>query len=177
MSAMKKREPRRRVLVRARMRIGANWGDVVIHNMSSRGMLVAVDGDFRPGNVIEIRRIHHVVIGRVVWRQGLYMGIRTQDPIDMDGIVSAKPPASKPGTAAASSDRRAAPRVASVAERAEASRQLSRLFQFAALLGVIVTASVIIAGEVRNLLGTPLEQVARHLGNPEVQTSATNNVR
>lgn len=161
---MKKREQRLKVLVRARMRIGTDWGDVVIHNMSSRGMLVAVDAEFRPGTVIEIRRIHYIIIARVVWRQGRYLGLRTQDRLDIDGIVSAKPPAVKPGRADEEHERRAAVRSMSIADQTERSRQLSRTLQFVAMIAVIVTIAVIIAGEVHNLLARPLEIVGTHLG-------------
>jgi hypothetical protein len=159
---VKNREPRRSVRVRARIRTGAEWGDVVIHNMSAHGMLVAADAGSRPGTVIEIRRVHHIVIGRVVWQQGLYMGVRTQDVIDVDGIVSAKPPASKPASAAASVDRRTVSRT-SVAERAERSRQLSRLLQFGALLVAIVAVAVIAATEVGGVLGRPFEAIEASL--------------
>ncbi len=99
----------------ARMRRGTGWGDVTIHNMSSRGLLATADEEFRPGTVIEIRRIHHIIVGRVVWAKGQYFGVRTQDKIDIDGIVSAKPPAQEAGDEAGASgpDRRGANRAVS----------------------------------------------------------------
>ncbi len=75
---MKQREPRRKVLVRARMRCGTGWGDVTIHNMSSRGLLATAPEEHRTGEVIEIRRIHQIIVGRIVWQNGPFFGVRTQ---------------------------------------------------------------------------------------------------
>ena len=162
---MKQREPRRKVMVRARMRRGTGWGDVTIHNMSSRGLLATADEEFRPGTVIEIRRIHHIIVGRVVWAKGQYFGVRTQDKIDIDGIVSAKPPAQKPGTEAGTSgsDRRGANRAVSVAEREAKSRRFAARFQFVVMLIGIGAAGLIAVQYVSGVLSTPLAAVSAAL--------------
>lgn len=159
---MKQREPRRKVLVRARMRCGADWGDVLIHNMSSRGLLATADMPCPRGTVVEIRRIDHVVIGRVVWQNGSYFGIRTQDRIDIDGIVAAKPPLHKP--ARSCDDRRAVSRPsASIADRADRSRHLSRAFQFVVTIAVVGTVALLLASEVGGILSRPFAIIGAHL--------------
>jgi len=161
---MKKREPRVKVLVRARMRSGADWTDVVIHNMSSRGLLATSSPVCRPGTVVEIRRIHHVVVGRVVWQNGAFFGVRTQDPIDIEGIVSAKPPAHKPqrGDAAGEDDRRAVRRVPA-AEREAQSRRFASAFQFVVLVVAIGAAALFAAQEVGSVLSRPFAAVSAAL--------------
>ncbi len=162
---MKTRDPRRKVLIRARMRSGAEWGDVLIHNMSSRGLLAAASVDCRPGTVIEIRRVHHVIVGRVVWQSDGYFGVRTQDVIDIDGIVAAKPPAHKPVRAGeGDGDRRAATRRAiPLAEREARSRRFAAGFQFAVLVIAIGAAAVFAAQRVGGLLSRPFATIGAHL--------------
>lgn len=161
---MKTREPRVKVLVRARMRAGADWTDVVIHNMSSRGLLATASPVCRPGTVIEIRRIHHVVVGRVVWQNGAFFGVRTQDPIDIEGIVSAKPPAHKPQRAGSEGgdDRRAVRRVP-VSEREAQSRRFAAAFQFVVLLIAVGVAALFAAQEVGSVLSRPFAAVSAAL--------------
>lgn len=153
------------MLVRARMRAGSDWGDVVIHNMSSRGLLATSDPICRPGTVVEIRRIHHVVIGRVVWQKGPYFGVRTQDPIDIQGIVSAKPPAHKPvrPDAPGEGDRRAQRRVPA-AEREAQSRRFAAKFQFVVMIVVIGAVAVFAAQAVSGVLSRPFSAVGAALG-------------
>lgn len=152
------------------MRTGAGWGDVVIHNMSSRGLLAAADQPCRPGTVIEIRRVHHIVIGRVVWSSDKYFGVRTQDRIDVDAILDAKPPAHRPGSAPgeqhADAERRAFARKisqASLADRTERNRVLASAFQFFVIGAAAVVASLLIAQQVRDLLSRPLGTIGAYL--------------
>jgi hypothetical protein len=84
---MKKREPRRRVMLPARMRLDGRWIDVSIRNLSSRGMQITAQQPVDRGAYVEIRRGRHVVIGRAVWRQGDSFGLQAQDRIDLDGIT------------------------------------------------------------------------------------------
>lgn len=167
LAAMKKREPRRKVLVRARMRSGADWHDVIIHNMSSRGLLATSKVPCRAGTVIELRRVHHVIVGRVVWEKDQWFGVRTQDRMDIDAIVEARPPAFKPGSEpAASDDRRAAPRkvtAASIADREARSRRFSAAFQFAILGAAAGLAALLVAERVGHVLSAPFAAVSEHL--------------
>jgi hypothetical protein len=159
---VKQREPRRKVMLRARMRCGADWDDVLIHNMSSRGLLATADTPCPRGTVIEIRRIHHVIIGRVVWQKGAYFGVRTQDRIDIDGILAAKPPTDKP--APSQDDRRAADRPsASIADREARSRYVARMVQFAVMIAVVGTAALLMASEIGSVLSRPFATIGANL--------------
>lgn len=170
-SPVKQREARRRVMLRARMRCGADWGDVLIHNMSSRGLLATAETACPPGTVIEIRRIHHIIVGRVVWQNGSYFGVRTQDTIDIDGMLAAKPPTHKPGTAPVS-DRRAADRPAlSIADREAGSRRFARGFQFVVVTAAVGAAALLLAGEVGGILSRPFATIGAHLDGSAAQAT------
>jgi hypothetical protein len=157
-----------KVLVRARMRAGADWTDVVIHNMSSRGLLASSSPVCRPGTVVEIRRIHHVVVGRVVWQNGAFFGVRTQDPIDIQGIVTAKPPAHKPQRSDAGGDDRRAVRRVPVAEREARSRRFASAFQFVVMIVAVGAAALFAAQEVGSVLSRPFAAVGAALaGNTD----------
>jgi hypothetical protein len=173
---MKTREPRVKVLVRARMRAGADWTDVVIHNMSSRGLLASSSPVCRPGTVIEIRRIHHIVVGRVVWQKGAFFGVRTQDPIDIQGIVTAQPPAHKPQRSDAGEDDRRAVRRVPAAEREAQSRRFASAFQFVVLIVAVGAAALFAAQEVGSVLSRPFAAVGAALaGAADATGSAAGN--
>lgn len=173
---MKTREPRVKVLVRARMRAGADWTDVVIHNMSSRGLLASSSPVCRPGTVIEIRRIHHIVVGRVVWQKGAFFGVRTQDPIDIQGIVTAQPPAHKPQRSDAGDDDRRAVRRVPAAEREAQSRRFASAFQFVVLIVAVGAAALFAAQEVGSVLSRPFAAVGAALaGGADATGSAAGN--
>ncbi|RZM10031.1 MAG: PilZ domain-containing protein, partial [Sphingomonas sp.] len=82
------REPRTKVLVPCRLNVDGAWSDACVHNVSSRGMLMAADAAPRPGSYVEVRRGTLLIVGRVMWRQDRCFGIRTQDRISVDALVS-----------------------------------------------------------------------------------------
>lgn len=167
---MKAREPRRTVLVRARMRTGSRWTDVTIHNISSRGMMVETEHPPDPGTYIEIRRGAEVVIGRVVWRITRNFGILAQDRIDIDAIIRDPGPEGMQRTAARGGPTRGSPALArrrttlaDMAYRADRSRYVSSFLQYALLVAAGLAAAGFAAGEVYNLLTRPMTATVTHL--------------
>ena len=156
------------------MRCGAEWSDVSIHNMSSRGLLASAAVACPRGTVIEIRRIDHVIVGRVVWQKDSYFGVRTQDRIDIDGIVAARPPLHKPTRG--NDDRRTAQRPSlSVVDRADRSRRFARAFQFGMMIAVVGAAALLMASEIGAILSRPFATVGAYLdgsAGPAAQRSA-----
>lgn len=53
---LKPREPRRNVMIKARMRVGPSWSDALILNLSSKGLMVRSDRPPSRGSYLEIRR-------------------------------------------------------------------------------------------------------------------------
>lgn len=121
------------------MRRGSAWVDAVIHNVSSRGLLVATDDPPDTGSYLEIRRGSNVMIGRVAWRKERFFGVRTQDRIDLAALQ--QPPQRRganrdTGTSSGPVERRSADRFrgdAAIARRLERNRALAQVFQFATL--------------------------------------------
>jgi hypothetical protein len=160
------REQRRMVMVKARMRVTADWADVTICNVSSRGLMAKCSKAPTRGSYVEIRQRGACIVGRVAWSQGMRFGIRTQDPIDIAALLAE--PTIK-GTRA-QNDRRVQPRKPATAmavvrheDKAEGSRRFSRAFEW----GVIVAASAFgvsqLAAVAGGALGEPLQKVKQTL--------------
>jgi hypothetical protein len=159
---MKPREPRRNVLIQARMRTGALWSDIVIHNISSRGLMVQAEQPPEPGTYVEIRRGAQVIIGRSVWRTVRNFGVLTQDRIDIEAVIKGP---EFPATQRPQPERRADPlrQVADVAHKAERSRHTSALLQFIVIGAISILAAGFAASEVYTLLTRPLTTISTHL--------------
>lgn len=82
------RELRRRVVLPARMRHGASWSDACILNVSSRGLLIHTSRQAPAGSEVELRRGEHVIVARVVWRDGARAGLRAEDRVPIEEIVT-----------------------------------------------------------------------------------------
>lgn len=147
------------------------WLDACVHNVSSRGMLIAADGTFKPGDYLDIRRGTLVIIARVVWRKDRFFGVRTQDRISVDALVgeprrTTKP--TQPGDQAA--DRRSSSRYvteAKAAHRLERSRQISSAMQYVLLGGTALAAALAVGSQVYGLLDHSMGQVSSVLSGQE----------
>lgn len=151
------------------MNHNGGWLDACIHNVSSRGMLVASDGDVKPGDYLDIRRGTLVIIGRVVWAKDRYFGVRTQDRISVDALVGEPRRTTRP-PAGEQPERRGTTRYASEAQaahRAERSRQLSSVMQYGLLVCAAVVAAVAAGSHVYGLLDSSMASVGAALGGQE----------
>lgn len=86
--AERPRELRRRVVVPARLRHGASWSDAHILNVSSRGLMIHSGRPIGQGTQVEIRRGDYVIVARVVWRDGGRAGLRAEDRVPVEAIMS-----------------------------------------------------------------------------------------
>lgn len=82
------RELRRRVVLPARLRSGVQWSDTCILNISSRGLMIHSGRAAPKGSVVEIRRGEHVIVARVVWRDGARVGLKSDDRLPVENIMS-----------------------------------------------------------------------------------------
>ena len=82
------RELRRRVLLPARLRTGAQWTDTCILNISSRGLLIHSGRAAPEGTTVELRRGEHVIVARVMWRDGARLGLQCDDRLPVEQIMS-----------------------------------------------------------------------------------------
>jgi hypothetical protein len=82
------RELRRRVVLPARIRHGASWSDACILNMSSRGLLINTSRPAPAGTEIELRRGDHMIVARVMWRDGAKAGLQADDRLPVEDIMT-----------------------------------------------------------------------------------------
>ena len=151
----KPRELRRRVMLPARMRTAAGWSDACILNVSSRGMLIHAGRPSVQGSLIELRHQQHVIVARVVWREGSKAGLRAEDRVPIEQILAL---GSSPGLQLTAGsykgpERRCRPRTH------EQSRHQSRLFEFAGLVAVAIAAAWMAVSLVSAALARPLAAV------------------
>lgn len=167
---MKPREPRRKVLVKARMRLDGAWGDVCIRDISSRGLLL--QGALPPprGTYIEVFRGRHIIVARVVWTKDRSFGVQAQDRINIDAVVG-EPDLSGIDYAAAVKaqpgfDRRRSPREteARIAERAQRSRSLSAAMEFGFMAALILFAATAAFSVITDTLARPAAALRGALG-------------
>lgn len=83
----KPRELRRRVVVPARLRNGASWSDACILNISSRGLMIHTGQGLALGSRVEICRGDHVIVGRVMWRDGARAGLKAEERVPIEEIL------------------------------------------------------------------------------------------
>jgi hypothetical protein len=152
------------------MRLGTSWRDVTILNISSRGLLLQSVSPPQRGTYAEVRRGNHVLVARVIWVNGQRFGLRTQDRLDIEGLIneldcSATEFRKVPATLAPV-DRRSARRDPhGLAERHERGRHASRLAQFVCVTtfgALIATAASAAIGEA---LARPLTILSGTLGS------------
>lgn len=81
------REHRKRVRIRAQMRVDSRRSDVVICNLSSRGLMLSADEAPAPGTYIEVSRDGVVTAGRVVWSYRGRFGVRTAEKLNVEAMA------------------------------------------------------------------------------------------
>ena len=136
------RELRRQVLLPARMRIGMSWSDACILNISSRGLLIRSGGPAPEGSIIELRRGDHVIVARVMWRQGPKAGLQADERLPVEEILTIAQSASLQLTASRSPtvERRRQPRPLD-----DHSRMRARAIEF---IGTAVVGASLAGGAV-----------------------------
>lgn len=152
----KPRELRRRVIVPARLRHGATWSDTCILNVSSRGLLIHTGRPIRGGNEVELRRGEHMILARVVWRDGARAGLRSLERVPVEEIVllGHAPASEVPGNTA---DRRRHPRPQ------QSSRLRGRAMEFAGVVGIVACLAAAGVTMVDAALARPLTFVTSTL--------------
>jgi hypothetical protein len=162
---LKAREPRQKVLIQARIRVGNGWSDANILNYSSRGMLVHASPAPPRGSYLEIRRGSEVLVARVVWAEAERFGVRTQDPVPAGQLLGRREgdqAGSSPGGGPAR-ERRRQPRAGQFAE--QTSRWRGRRLEFAIVAALGAVTATFIMGGVNDLLAKPMAAVRTSLGN------------
>lgn len=166
MSAVKTRDPRRKVLVKARMRAGERWSDVTVCNVSRRGMLLKIPDAPQRGEYVEIRCDTVCVIGRVVWSSAPNLGIRAQDDIDIAALLHER------ARSHPDQERRAVPRDArsaapalTIEAQAERSRRIAHIINWSMLAVALACGAGVVGQVVHSTLSAPFEQSRDAMGS------------
>jgi hypothetical protein len=156
-SSHKPRELRRRVVAPARLRHGAAWTDACILNISSRGLMIHTGRQIANGAQVELRRGDYVIIARVVWRDGGRAGLRAEDRIPVEEIMTlGKSPTLQ--LTARPAERRKHPRPQ------ERSRLRGRAMEFAAVAAISTCLAAAGFTIVQSAFARPLKIVSAALG-------------
>jgi hypothetical protein len=151
---MKAREPRQKVMLKARMRIGAAWRDACILDLSSRGLMIQASEPLPGGSYLELRRGRHIIIARVMWSNGRRAGLRAQDALPYDAIIA------EPDQSGAAQtppiERRAALAPPPRGFEHERSRLRSRAFEFTLVILFGGACGTFAYGAVSKALARPL---------------------
>jgi hypothetical protein len=167
MSAQRAREPRKPVRIGARLKSGRGWSDVVLRNVSARGVMGQCPAPPR-GDYVEVRCGAYVIVARVAWARDDHFGARAQDVIELPDLI-----ASAEGRARQAAERRQltrparqARRTRTVGERSFASVRLGRAFEFGSLIlaGGSLTVPL---GAAHNALANPAARVSQALSAGE----------
>jgi hypothetical protein len=165
MIGQKQRERRRVTSLKAQMRTDDGWCDVIVCNISPRGLMMKCDAPPPRGAFVEVlhRSVH--IVGHVRWSHGRRLGIRTQDPIDIEALLApAQIGAGKPrAERRPSAQARAAAPTLSIADRAEASRRFARAFDWLTIAAAVAIAATLVAQTAGAALKAPLKQVTNAL--------------
>ena len=169
MGLAKPREERRPTFLRARLRTEHGWSDVTIGNVSSRGLLLQCTVPLQRNCFVEVRHGEACIVGRIVWARGAKCGVRTQDRIDVAGLLSHAPRKRAPaGTERRSATRPPeAPRRRAAAEIAESSRRFARTFDWTIMAFAAGAAGLFIVQTTWAVLDGPLARVETALSGGE----------
>jgi hypothetical protein len=162
-SSGRPRELRRRVLLPARMRNGGQWADACILNISSRGLMIQSARAGPEGSVIELRRGEHVIVARVVWRDGARAGLQSEQRVPVEEIMSLSGSQALQLVAneGALIDRRSRPRPLASASH---SRLQGRAMEFAAVLAIGAALAIGAWSTAQQAFAKPLERASAALG-------------
>jgi len=149
------------VLLPARVRVGVSWSDACILNISSRGLMISAGSGIVEGSTVEVRRGDQAIFARVVWREGPKAGLRAEEPLPVEDIVTLAQPSALQVTAA---DSLAMERRRKKRAIYDDSRRLARAFDFTAVLVVAVGLSAAVLSMVEQALAKPLAMVGAALG-------------
>jgi hypothetical protein len=161
-STHKPRELRRRVILPARLRMGAHWSDACILNISSRGLMIQASRAAPEGTVIELWKGDYVIVARVVWREGARAGLRSEDRVPVEEILSL---AQSPGLQLTATTGRPPYERRNRLRTHEDSRIRARMMEFGSAVVIALFFAGSAYGLVEQALAKPLAAVRNVLGN------------
>jgi hypothetical protein len=158
-SNQRPRELRRRVMLRARMRVHSAWSDVCILNLSSRGLLINSPVPAAEGSTIEVWHGEQMIVATVMWRSGTRAGLQANERILVEQLLALGNSPSLQLTATwPDVERRKRPR-----PKAD-SRVRGRLIEFAGAAAIAASLASAVMVMVEQAFAHPLHSVVAALG-------------
>ena len=144
----------------ARLRHGSSWSDACILNISSRGLMIHTGRPVAQGTEVEICRGDHVIVARVVWRDGSRAGLQADDRLPVEEILSlSQAPALQLTAGSNLVERRRTPR-----RTHDANRLRARFAEFASVGVIAASLAITLFGIVQQALATPMNAIRAALG-------------
>ncbi|MBD3730621.1 MAG: hypothetical protein IE933_13050 [Sphingomonadales bacterium] len=159
------REARKPVRLAARLNHDGAWSDVMILNVSRKGLMAQGRRPPRRGEFIEIRRGSNVIVAQVRWASCDRFGVLAQDAIDLAALADDSHRRRPPCTVNRI-ERRTAPRppgkslptAQDIADRAAASARWGRMFEFACVAMALALLGAVLAEGAGELLSAPAQR-------------------
>lgn len=85
-----RREARRKVLLRARLRVAGPERDACLLDLSSRGLLATTAEAPERGQYVEIRVCGQSLVGHVEWANGRRFGVTLRERIDVEALIEGR---------------------------------------------------------------------------------------
>lgn len=157
---MRKRDQRIATRARARLKHGLSWSDVVVRNISRRGLMLEASNPPACGTFVELRRGDSVLIGQVRWVQDNRCGVLVQDRIDPSAFLAARdaPRSWRPGDA-----ERRGPTRPSAAQHLARSHAVARVGQWLGVAAVTLVGTYVIVSAAHSALARPIAKVEQAL--------------
>ena len=161
---MTPREPRYETVLPAKIRWDARWLPSTIRNVSTRGLMLRMPGPPPPGTYVEVQTPVGVLVARAMWTLNQSCGLRLQDRLDVQAILSGRNSTPR-ATSTAKPASVWAPRRQhiDIGARAERSKRLGALMQFTIVVGVGSCAAGSIAWEVYKTMSAPLTAIGKQM--------------
>ena len=142
----------------ARVRTSRGWSDAAILNLSTRGLMVHANSSAFEDNVVELWHGDHSISARVVWRQGSKAGLRAEDRIPVEEMLSVSETRLIEALGPPRAERRQHPRTH------DDSRIKARIFEFASIAVIAAALGFGFSFWVSEVLARPLEIIRTALG-------------
>jgi hypothetical protein len=171
MSAHRAREPRQPVRIGARLKSGRGWSDVVLRNVSARGVMGQCPQPPERGDYVEVRCGAYVIVAHVAWATEDRFGARARDLIALTDLIACAEGRQRPVDDRRRQQRPARPARPAVplAERSFASARLGRAFEFFSVALAGAALAGVLGGAAHDALARPADQISQALAAGEAR--------
>lgn len=88
MARPQSRAQRKTAFIKAHIRVGEDWVEITIGNISTSGLMVKCQNSPPVGAHVAVRRRGTGIMGEVVWSTRTRFGLRSFEPIDVEALTA-----------------------------------------------------------------------------------------